>query len=129
MSPSELSAQNEAAYLREYAAYLKGEDMTGAACVAVISRWRNIRPKAVRMGMILFRAKGLVANETIIARLWDDDAPMTAENCIRVYGTQLRKILGKDGIESIYGQGMRLSSSGYKKMKFLLDAAESEVSR
>jgi DNA-binding SARP family transcriptional activator len=56
--------------------------------------------KRALLAMLLLEANRVVATERLIDVLWEDDPPETAVKAVQVYVSQLRKVLGRDRLET-----------------------------
>jgi DNA-binding SARP family transcriptional activator/tetratricopeptide (TPR) repeat protein len=52
------------------------------------------------LAILLLEANHVVSASRLIEALWDDEPPETAQKAVQVYVSQLRKLLGKDRLET-----------------------------
>jgi DNA-binding SARP family transcriptional activator len=52
------------------------------------------------LAILLLEANHVVSTSRLIEALWDDEPPETAQKAVQVYVSQLRKLLGKDRLET-----------------------------
>jgi DNA-binding SARP family transcriptional activator len=82
------------------------------------------RPRAV-LALLLLRANSVVAAEKLIDELWGDAPPATAANVLQSYVSSLRRVLGRDAIETRgRGYALRLPPGTLDLHRFERRAAE-----
>src|ERR687888_6442 len=52
------------------------------------------------LAMLLLHANEVVSTDRLIDALWEEEAPETAQKALQVYVSQLRKVLGKERLET-----------------------------
>ncbi len=52
------------------------------------------------LAVLALHANRVVAHERLIEALWDEEPPETARKALQVYVSQLRKVLGRDHLET-----------------------------
>src|SRR5262245_1350376 len=52
------------------------------------------------LAVLLLSANSVVSSDRLISALWEDQPPETAQKALQVYVSQLRKVLGKERLET-----------------------------
>src|SRR5437763_5421134 len=52
------------------------------------------------LAALLLEANRVVSSDRLVEALWEDDPPPTAQKVLQVYVSQLRKVLGRDRLET-----------------------------
>src|SRR5438128_10675609 len=52
------------------------------------------------LAMLLLQANRVVSSERLVEALWEDEPPETAQKALQVYVSQLRKLLGKERLQT-----------------------------
>src|SRR5438105_12222948 len=52
------------------------------------------------LAMLLLEANRVVSSDRLIDALWEDEPPETAQKALQVYVSQLRKLLGKERLQT-----------------------------
>ena len=84
-------------------------------CVVVLSA---AKPRAL-LAMLLLRANEFVSNDRLIDDLWEDEPPATAGKVLQTYVSQLRRVLGRETIETgPAGYRLRVDPARFDLLRF-----------
>lgn len=113
--------------LREEVAYLKSELglRRTASEVRALQAALNVRPQACRMLLMLYRARGLVVRGFQMQEEFGEDSS-DPHNLVKTYACHLRKALGRNAIQTAWGEGYSLSASGRARVAEILGEAHAE---
>jgi SARP family transcriptional regulator, regulator of embCAB operon len=75
--------------------------------IGALHMWRGTRecgprtPKVLQLlGLLLVRANRVVPVETLIDELWNESPPRSAHTTVQTYVYQLRKLIGREGLDA-----------------------------
>src|SRR3989442_8599027 len=81
------------------------------------------------LAMLLLEANRVVSSDRLIEALWEEEPPETAQKALQVYVSQLRKVVGRERLETkAPGYRLRVEPGELDLERFQRLVAEGELS-
>lgn len=117
--------EERVAGLEDEVAYLRSEMglSVSATRVGLVRAALKLRPGCCKMLLAMFDAKGRVLNRFQLAEAHAHPNGGDTLRAVNVHMCLIRKRLGQESIEGVWGVGYRLTDAGRDKLARILEAA------